>query len=145
MSILKIVESVAEVFDDLHTSEEEREEAWRENRKLGLEELQLVAESDRAQNDVNREEARNPGLFIAGWRPFIGWISGTVLALYYIPYAIVSVTLWGWLSIESRTLQPRPEIGLAEIIGLLGSMLGMSLSRSYEKSRGIATTRVGPS
>jgi hypothetical protein len=36
------------------------------------------------QIDVNKEEAKSANLFVAGWRPFIGWVCGAALAYTWI-------------------------------------------------------------
>lgn len=35
-----------------------------------------IAEAAKAQNEVNLAEAQSPSLFVAGWRPFVGWTCG---------------------------------------------------------------------
>src|SRR4051794_4869663 len=42
--------------------------------------LDGVTQMSVAQSEVNKAEASNPNVFIAGWRPFIGWICGFALA-----------------------------------------------------------------
>jgi hypothetical protein len=31
-------------------------------------------------------EAAHPSIFVAGWRPFIGWVGGVALAYQFIKY-----------------------------------------------------------
>src|SRR5204863_88056 len=35
-----------------------------------------IADAARAQTEINLKEAESPSLFVAGWRPFIGWVCG---------------------------------------------------------------------
>lgn len=78
----------------------------------------------RWQTEINKVEAGHRNLFVAGWRPAIGWICAAGLA-------------WGW--IIAPTLQfffperPMPGIELGEAISLVMAMLGMGALRSYEK------------
>ncbi len=39
----------------------------------------------KAQHEVNALEATHRSVFVAGWRPFIGWVLGMSLAFYYLP------------------------------------------------------------
>jgi len=95
-----------------------------------------------AQIDVNKVEAAHPSTFVAGWRPFIGWVCGAALACYYIPMFIVGMGLWVWACIQAGALVPRPELGIADILGLVGCLLGVSIPRTIEKIKGVETSRV---
>lgn len=99
---------------------------------------QAAAQSDLAQVEVNKTEAAHSSVFVAGWRPFIGWVCGVALGLYYIPMFIIGMGLWIWACLQAGQLVPRPELGVAEIIGLVMSLLGMGALRSLEKVRGVA-------
>ena len=78
----------------------------------------------RWQAEINKIEAGHRSLFVAGWRPAIGWICATGLA-------------WGWVVVP--TLQffypghEMPGIELGEAISLVMAMLGMGALRTYEK------------
>jgi hypothetical protein len=111
-----------------------------EKAKLEIE-TQLVAsanEAAMAQVEVNKIEAGHATVFVAGWRPFIGWVCGVALALYYIPMFIIGMGLWIWACLEAGSLVPRPELGVAEIIGLVMAMLGLGGLRTLEKLNGVA-------
>jgi hypothetical protein len=41
------------------------------------------------QLDINREEAKNPSVFVSGWRPFIGWVCGAGCAWNWVGLPIV--------------------------------------------------------
>ena len=111
-----------------------------EKAKLEIE-TQLVASANdaaMAQVEVNKIEAGHATVFVAGWRPFIGWVCGVALALYYIPMFIIGMALWIWACLEAGQLVPRPELGIAEIIGLVMAMLGLGGLRTLEKLNGVA-------
>ena len=104
-------------------------------------EMQLVNaanEAAMAQVEVNKVEAGHSSVFVAGWRPFIGWVCGVALALYYIPMFIIGMALWIWACLEAGQLVQRPELGVAEIIGLVMAMLGLGSLRTFEKLNGVA-------
>ncbi len=104
-------------------------------------ELQLVQAANAAamaQVEVNKIEAGHSSVFVAGWRPAIGWVCAGAMALYYIPMALVGTGLWAWACIQAGAIVPRPEMGIVEIIGLVTSLLGMGTIRTTEKLNGVA-------
>lgn len=110
--------------------------------------VQLMA----SQLEVNQVEAQHKSLFVAGWRPSIGWVGAIALALAYIPKAIVLTTIWTWQCIlllqgsidpGAAVLPVFPNLGITDVIGLLGSMLGISAMRTYERNKGVETNKLG--
>jgi len=94
-----------------------------------------------AQGETNKVEAAHPSIFVAGWRPAIGWTCAIVLFCWYVPMALVSIGLWIYAVIQSGgVIPPRPDIGVAEVLGLVMSMLGIGTLRTVEKIKGVETT-----
>jgi|TARA_R110001606_G_scaffold145422_2_gene285303 hypothetical protein len=79
----------------------------------------------KGQLDVNKVEAAHKSLFVAGWRPFVGWICGIGL-LYNI---LISQVLGIWFKV--------PEVDPTLLTPILMGMLGMGAMRSYEKTKGV--------
>jgi hypothetical protein len=138
-----LIESVGKVVTDLVTTEKER-------RQLDLQDKELDQKGDLAQIDVNKTEAQSAMLFVAGWRPAVGWIGALSLGVAYIPKALVLTGLWTYQALvityawKAGTpppgLPPFPDLGIMDVIGLLGSMLGMGYMRHREKLAGVATS-----
>jgi hypothetical protein len=136
-----IVQTVGNVIDDLHTSDEERQAAELESRK---EDNKLLL----AQTEINKVEAAHPSMFVAGWRPGAGWVCVVALAAIFIPRALVMTGAWGWqvwilLSAWDGagllpTLPAYPELGAMDLIGLLLALLGMAGIRHRETMHGKA-------
>lgn len=110
-----------------------------------LQEFQIFAGLDSQQIEVNKIEAANPSLFVSGWRPALGWICVIALGMYYIPRFLFGMAFWcvlAWksmdASIDSGVLPIMPEMGVADIIGLVTTMLGSSLIRMHEKTKNVA-------
>ena len=103
---------------------------------------ELALEMVKTQTDVNLAEAGHASMFVAGWRPYIGWICGTVMLCYYVPYALVSVVIWGMLCWHTKSMQPRPEIGIVEMLGIVVPMLGLAQMRSNDKKNGVETKQL---
>ena len=83
-------------------------------------------------------EAAGSSLFATGWRPAIGWVCAVALAAYYIPRFVVGTVLWVVAAWGQPVLPPMPEMGIGDILGLVGSLLGMSWLRTAEKKAGVA-------
>lgn len=126
-----VIESVGKVADDLITTEKEK-------RELDLREKELDQRLDLAQLEVNKSEASTGSLFIGGWRPAIGWTCAIALFSYYVPYVLAATILWVVQVIQTGQLVSRPDLGIADLMGLVFTMLGMSTLRSTEKMKGVA-------
>ncbi len=101
--------------------------AQRDAAKLELMRLQMSGEL--AQIAVNAEEAKSSSVFVAGWRPSIGWICSAACAWNWIgmPIAKLFLTL---LAYSTEALQPA---NLSEMLPVLIGMLGLGGLRTIEK------------
>lgn len=88
------------------------------------------------QIQINTEEAKHASIFVAGWRPFIGWVCGSSLAIYYIPRMIIIDAMWIWACVKAGTLVPFPEMPIGDLLTLLGGMLGLGALRTIDKVMG---------
>lgn len=131
LGIGSVIESVGKVADDLITTEKEK-------RELDLRERELDQRLDLAQIEVNKVEATSASLFTSGWRPAIGWTCAIALFSYYVPYVLAATALWVIQVVQTGQLQPRPDLGIADLLGLVFAMLGMSTLRTAEKMKSVA-------
>lgn len=96
---------------------------------------QLAADTDlaKAQIGVNSAEAGSTSLFVAGWRPFIGWICGAAFAYKFVlaPAAAFALTVAG----HPVAL---PVLDFTEMSTVLLGMLGIGGLRTVEKIKGVA-------
>jgi len=85
------------------------------------------------QLDTNKEEAKNPSVFVSGWRPFIGWVCGSACAWNWIglPIAVFFAKAFGY------TVDLHPA-DLMEMMPILMGMLGLGGLRTVEKIQGVA-------
>jgi hypothetical protein len=105
------------------------------NGQLQEEMLQLQAVTS-AQTDINKVEAASTSLFVAGWRPYVGWICGTGLAMS----AIVG-PLFTWLSALCGHPTPFPIPNDPLLESTLAGMLGMGhVLRTVEKVKGVVSS-----
>lgn len=88
---------------------------------------------DQGQMSVNQAEAQNASIFVAGWRPFIGWVCGGALAYQYVASPLVS-----WISATlGHPLPPAPSFD-GMLWELMFGMLGFGGLRTLEKFKGVA-------
>lgn len=89
--------------------------------------------ADTAQLEVNKAEAQSGRIFVAGWRPFIGWVCGAALAWQYV---IAPLVLW-IAALANYPITPPPR--LDDVLWqLMFAMLGLGGLRTYEKIAGVA-------
>lgn len=102
-----------------------------------LELLKLTTESDLknvlAQLEINAREAAHPSIFVAGWRPFVGWVCGFGLAFASIGYPLMT-----WLA-RARGWPAPPTLDTDVLMYVLGAILGVGTLRTVEKTKGVAS------
>jgi len=96
---------------------------------------QLAAETDLAklQVQVNLEEAKSANWFVAGWRPFIGWICGCGLAYVSIIEPVARFAAQVWFHYTGAF----PVIDTTITMQVLLGMLGLAAARTVEKVRNV--------
>lgn len=117
------------LVDRLFTTDEDRAQA-----KLKV--LELEQSGELAQIGVNMTEAKHASVFVAGWRPFVGWIGGASLAVLVL---LAVGFAFGYVPIESY--QAIAGSFMTIILPLLGGMLGL---RTFDKYQGTDTQFIKP-
>lgn len=97
------------------------------------EELAQLTSVTSAQSDINKVEASNSSVFVAGWRPMIGWVCASALAYQYLAKPLV---LAGF-SMAHQVIPVMPGID-DNLWQLMFGMLGMGAMRTFEKAKGVA-------
>ena len=98
--------------------------------ELKLREIEAAISS--GQIKINLEEAKSSSLFVAGWRPFIGWVGGTALAYSFIVQPIVM-----WIAELYGKTVTAPTLDMGVLFNLILAMLGFGGLRTYEKLKGV--------
>lgn len=120
-----IAGSVMEGLDDLFTSDEEKANAT-------LKMTELLQKPHNLQAMANIEGAKHSSVFVAGWRPAIGWVCAIGLGYQFLilPFA-------GLINAYYALPAELPAIQAAELSTLVMSLLGLGGLRSYEKAKGL--------
>ncbi|WP_417463207.1 3TM-type holin [Kordiimonas sp.] len=107
------------------------------NQKMQLEHevTMAVLGSGLSQMQVNKQEAAHRSVFVAGWRPAVGWVCAASLAWHFVLYDLAA---WVQLAFFADT-PPLPALsGTGELVTVLFSMLGLGGLRSFEKLKGLS-------
>ena len=112
---------------------EDKEKRAAAEREIQAKLTDSLAQVDLEQLGINKVEAAHRSMFVAGWRPFIGWTCGVALMYTYVlqPILVFGLAQAGYL-IEL------PKMDLGELMPVLMGMLGLGGLRSWEKVKGVA-------
>ena len=96
-----------------------------------LAELSAHVKSLTGQLDINKIEAGHKSIFIAGWRPFVGWVCGFGLA-----YASIIEPIMRFIATVNDYTGEFPVIDTTITMQVLLGMLGLGMMRTKEKKDG---------
>jgi hypothetical protein len=97
------------------------------------EELTQLQSVTSAQSDVDKIEASSASLFVAGWRPYVGWVCGTGLAI-----SCIIAPLFTWIASLAGHPVMFPALNDPLLQSTLAGMLGLGhITRTVEKITGV--------
>lgn len=127
-SIVDIVSSLGGKLADNWKGDEKR--AF----ELSMEALRVQASQMTAQTDINKVEAAHRSIFVAGWRPMIGWTCAFSLAFEFMLRPLI---MWG-LVIFMENPPILPALDMDVLLPLVFALLGVGGLRTIEKVKGVA-------
>ena len=100
--------------------------------KLNHELKTELHKANMAQIEINKIEAGHRSLFVAGWRPFVGWTCGIAMLYHFLlqPIIIFGLSAAG-LSFDL------PTFDMGSLMTELMGMLGLGGLRTFEKTKGV--------
>ena len=85
-----------------------------------------------AQIELNKVEAAHQSMFVAGWRPSIGWVCSLAMLLNFILIPFIN------LGLDFAGLELNLDlIDMETMLPVLFSMLGLGSMRTAEKIKGV--------
>ena len=128
MSVIK------RVWPDPAKQAEEQRKLLEMKQRGDLAELNAHVQAMTGQLDINKIEAAHKSIFVAGWRPFIGWVCGFSLAYVAIlePLMRFTASMFGYVG-------KFPIIDTTLTMQVLLGMLGLVAARTREKEKGVHT------
>ena len=112
---------------------EDKEKRAKAERDIKKQLTNSLAQIDLAQLGINKTEAAHRSVFVAGWRPFIGWSCGIALCYSYVVQPILVFIL-----AQTGYLVELPRMDLGEMMPVLMGMLGLGGLRTFEKFKKVS-------
>lgn len=133
MSLVAFIPILGPLIDKLIDRIPDPNERAREKLRIEGELLAAASAQQTQQAEINKAEAASASVFVAGWRPFIGWVCGSGLAWVFViaPIASWALALFGHA-------QELPKIDVEYLLELVLAMLGLGGLRTFEKLKGVA-------
>lgn len=98
--------------------------------KLRVQNLIDATQIATAQIQVNQAEAGSESVFVAGWRPFIGWVCGCAFIWQFI---ILQIVAFIGANIKGSPMI-LPAFDTTTMISILGGLLGLGAMRTVDKA-----------
>lgn len=125
--VVSAAEGVAGIVDRFVETDDEK-------RAAEIIKAKMMMRPGEVQVELNKIEAGHRSVFVAGWRPFIGWVCGVSLA-----YNFILRDLMAWLILNTgATASLPPELAMEHLLTILLGMLGLGGMRTMEKMNGKA-------
>jgi phenylpyruvate tautomerase PptA (4-oxalocrotonate tautomerase family) len=127
----KLVDPVSNILDKVVEDKDQKNALAHEIATMAERHAQELA---RGQIEINKEEAKSRNIFIAGWRPFVGWTCGLALFWHFLGLP-VTLFVTGWFDLQHP---PLPEFDMQSLMTVLLGMLGLGGMRTFEKFKGVS-------
>lgn len=129
-----LVKPLTDIVSEVVVDKDRRNEINLEIERLASEADQRLHEELMGQIDVNKTEAQHASVFVAGWRPFIGWVGGVGLGYTFViaPFVEAIFRVNGYTG-------DLPTPDASQLMVLVTSLLGVGAMRSYDKRNGTAS------
>ena len=126
--IVSAAEGVANIIDRFVETDDEKKAAE-------IIKAKMMMQPSLAQIELNKIEAGHRSIFVAGWRPFIGWVCGFALLWHFILFDMLT-----WVTVNFFPhVTALPELtGTETLVTVLLSLLGLGAMRTVEKFGGKA-------
>lgn len=95
--------------------------------------MKYAAEQGAQQAEINKAEAQHSSIFVAGWRPMLGWTCASAFAFIYVIAPVVT-----WIAALNGAAITLPKFDVDALMSLTLGMLGLGAMRSFDKWRGTA-------
>lgn len=124
-----IISVVSSVLDKVIPDNNAKEKAKADIEKALIDN---AAQINLAQAETNKIEANHRSVFIAGWRPFLGWVCGVGFAWIFVLNPILQ---WGLALYGINAVLPQLQTDV--LMELTIALLGLAGLRSWEKAKGL--------
>ena len=126
----KLVGPVSNILDKVVEDKDQKAQLAHEIATMAERHAQELA---KGQLEINKAEAQSRNMFVAGWRPFVGWTCGLALFWHFLGLPI-TLFITGWFNLQHP---PLPQFDMDSLMTVLLGMLGLGGLRSFEKVKGL--------
>ena len=126
--VVTAAEDVANIIDRFVETDDEKQAAE-------IIKAKLMMTPSLAQIELNKIEAGHRSIFVAGWRPFIGWVCGFALLWHFILFDLLN---WITVNFFPHVTALSELTGTETLVTVLLSLLGLGAMRTAEKFGGKA-------
>ena len=126
--IVSAAEGIANIMDQFVETDDEK-------RIAEMIKAKMMMKPSLAQIELNKIEAGHRSIFVAGWRPFIGWVCGFALLWHFILFDLLT---WITVNFFPHVTEIPQLTGTETLVTVLLSLLGLGAMRTAEKFGGKA-------
>ncbi len=123
-----LINPIASLLDKVIPDKDQRDKLAHEIATMSQKQGYELA---KAQIAVNQVEAGHRSIFVAGWRPALGWVGVSAIAYNYVLLPLINIYL------VSNSMDVLSPMDLSELMPLILGMLGLGGYRTYEKKKGV--------
>ena len=106
--------------------------AQKAKQEIEAELIKNATQLNLAQAETNKIEAAHRSIWVAGWRPCLGWVAALGFAWVFLLQPIAQ-----WIILLTGHAVPLPDFQTDALIELTFAMLGLAGLRTYEKQKGL--------
>ena len=87
----------------------------------------------KGQLEINKVEAQHRSMFVAGWRPFLGWGLSFAMIWHFVLVPLITFIC----AFAGMDIPDLPFFDMESLMTVLLGMLGLGGLRSFEKAKGL--------
>ena len=126
--------AVQELFAIINKFVPDKDLAAKIQAELTTKSLEIQSQLQQGQIDINKVEAGSSNLFVAGWRPAIGWTCALALFWQFVGY---DTTIF-FLTLFDKVIVVPKLVAQENLFDLVLAMLGLAGYRTFEKTKKVA-------
>ena len=125
----EVASGISSIIDKIFP---DKTQAEKDAMALQLAQLSAEQQDKQMQADVDKQEAASQSIFVAGWRPFVGWVCGVGFGVSILG------PLLTWIATLAGHPIAVPAMDTDLLVTLLFGMLGLGGMRTAEKLKGVS-------
>lgn len=129
-----VLSPIKDIVSEVVVDKDKRDQVNLELKKIEDQAQARLDAQVTGQIEVNKVEAASGSVFVAGWRPAVGWVGAAGFG-----YSLVVKPFLEYVAIVRHWATSFPSLDDTLLITVMGGMLGIGTMRSFEKVRGVAT------